>query len=203
MYEQGDCTTNHAMPAMMSLAVGLPGAIVAPHVLAVAIDYQGTTLTPTVTDSLGNVFQPVSGPARSPTQSSRLFFAPIAVAGNDVVTVTFDGLADGIGLYVHEYSGLSVTAPLDTFVVGIGNGTAMSSGNATTAAPDELLFAHGTTDNVVMSPGAGFSARQTCNGNMTEDGPAATPGAYAATFTASSPANWIASMATFRPQGCP
>ena len=199
-YEQGSCSTTHGLPAMMSLTVAT-NMLAVRNLLVVAVDFDGTTNTVVVTDSLGNALQAVAPAPRSMTQSDQIWYAVITAGGPDVITATFDSPTLGIGLYAHEYSGLDTSGPLDVFVTGTGTGTAIATATLTTARPDELLFAHGMTQDVVSAPGAGFASRQTCNANMTEDMVAPTPGSYSATFTAGASANWLASLVALRP--CP
>src|SRR5678815_432988 len=201
-YQQGGCVTNLGMPAATSLSVELPHAIATSHVLVVAVDYKGTTASPQFTDSLGNRLLPVSPVSRAETQSSLIAYAPITVPGRDTVTVSLTEPTNGIGFYVHVYSGLSATAPFDTFAFEIGSDAQLTTRSATTTAPNELLFAHGVIATAVQSPGIGFAARQTCNANMTEDALAGAPGPYTATFKGNTRGSWIASLATFRSPDC-
>lgn len=202
-YEQGGCVTNHSLPPIASLVVPLPNPIVAPNVLVLAVDFDGVTMVPMFTDSLGNTFEVITALSRSNAQSSQIAYAPITNEGTDSVTVSFAAPTDGIGFYVHEYSGLSTTDAVAAFVVGMGNGNALSTGDVTTTTPGQLLFAHAVIQTTIASAGNGFTARQTCNANMTEDAVASTPGAHSADFIGSSGGTWIASLATFWPSGCP
>lgn len=63
-------------------------------------------------------------------------------------------------------------------------------------APD-LIFGFATSAGGVSAPGAGLTARQTCNGDMTADKVALTPGPYAADFAAGD-AGWVAITAAFK-----
>ena len=202
-YEQGACDSNHGLPAVSSLVVPLPNPIASPNVLVVAVDFDGLTMVPTFTDSLGNTFEIITPLARWNTQSSQIAYASITNGGADSVTLSFAGPTDGIGFYVHEYSGLSTTDAVDAFVIGMGSGNALSTGDVTTTTPGELLFAHAVIQSTIPSAGTGFTARQTCNANMTEDAVASTAGPHSAGFTGSSGGTWIASLATFWPLGCP
>ena len=127
--------TNHSLPAIASLVVAVPNPIVAPNVLVVAVDFDGVAMVPVFTDSLGNTFEAITPLSRSNAQSSQIAYAPITNEGTDSVTVTFAAPTDGIGFYVHEYSGLSTTDAVAAFVVGMGNGTALSTGDVTTTTP--------------------------------------------------------------------
>jgi hypothetical protein len=131
-----------------------------------------------------------------------LWYAKNVTGGaNFVVTATFSstpGAAFERSISAHEYSGASVTAPLDvTSAQAMTNNANVSSGAvATTAA--RLVF------GAALFPGAGqagpgFTRESSLRNNVTEDEPFVPPGTAEATFTvANGPLDWIAQMITLK-----
>src|SRR5439155_4476745 len=107
-----------------------------------------------------------------------------------------------LGVSLHEYSGAYPTSPLDTVSENnTGDGFAIDSGSRTTNFASELIFGYGAA-NLVSSPWAGFTSRNTLNGNMTEDRNVSSVGTYNATETADG-SPWSMQMATFRASNSP
>jgi hypothetical protein len=92
-------------------------------------------------------------------------------SGGDTVTGTFAARVRSIGIVcANEYSGIRQTAPIDVTVAVAGTSGSLSSGSATATNDTVLLFAGGVSANSVGRPGAaGYTARATSHGNMTED----------------------------------
>lgn len=86
------------------------------------------------------------------------------------VTVTFNQTASRPDVRILEYSGLSTTAPLDTWTGSSGASAAADSGTATTSGSDLILGA-GTTSTQFTAAGAGFTSRVITNpfGDIVED----------------------------------
>jgi hypothetical protein len=152
---------------------------------------------------MGHDFLAVSPVSRSASQSSRIWYAGPTTSGLDQITIQLTVPAAGVAVHAHEYAGLATTDVLDAMAIGTGNGSFLQTPDLVTSRPNDLLFAHGCIFSVTIgNAGPAFVARQTCNGNMTEDRIAPTAGAYNATLQAGAPATWLASVAAFRP-ACP
>jgi hypothetical protein len=113
------------------------------------------------------------------------------------VTVRLNGSATFLEVYIHEYSGLDTSFPLDVTASSIGNSATLDSGPATTNFANELIFGWGPDGG--GGAGSGFTARSTFNGNITEDKVVSTVGTYNATASRSGGSGpWSMQMATFR-----
>ena len=200
-YVQGACGVFNPAPGVAN--VSLPTSVSVSNVLIVVVDFDDTTSAPSLSDSLGHSFRPLSTISRSASQSAQLFYVPITVAGSDTVTVSFGGSVSGVTVFVQEYSGVSVVTPVDTFQVRSGNGMALTTNDLITTTPGNLLFAHGVAQSTVSSTSANLTTRQTCNANRTADGLTAQPGAYRGSLASVNNGNWIATIAAFHPTGCP
>ena len=152
--------------------------------------------TVTVTDSQGNAcVQAVA------SGGSAIWYAVNVKGGTDTVTANFASSTGFSLIYVHEYAGLATSSALDQVSAQTGTGTAVSSGAKTTTQANELIFGYASVDYSVTGAGAGFTARQTTGGNMSEDMVVASTGSYAATFTQGKSGAWVGLMATFSAAG--
>ena len=157
-----------------------------------------------ITDNLSNTYIRGIEPTRwatSPFDTELYYTSGVNGAAPIIVTVTLSGLNASIcDLYLDEYAGADPISPLDqtSVSVGIATGTQVSSGAKTTTETAELIFGHGEATGATVSIGEGFFRRQQDNGNIEEDRNVVVRGSYEATFNLSSPAEWIALMATFR-----
>jgi hypothetical protein len=162
-----------------------------------------------VTDSKGNTYKPVPGTASSwngGAWGAQLWYAynitgtvaPVKIT----VTATFSGAPTGTPnfsqIYINEYSGIATSIdPLDQGAVATGGTTAISSGNKTTHATNELIFGVSIGASATISPGAGFNTRNSQNANIIEDKNVAAIGSYSTNFVGHAAGNWVAQMATF------
>lgn len=153
-----------------------------------------------LTDSRGNVYSSAIGPTKysgSPT-NAQIFYARNVAGGSNTVRATFSTPVTQYGLlYVHEYSGLDLSAPVESAIAGTGYSSTMNSGSLTTLSSNALLFAGGVSSASVMSASSGFTVRSTRDGNLTEDRIAATAGTYSATASQNSNA-WIMQLVAFK-----
>ena len=153
-----------------------------------------------VSDSLGNAYVSAVGPTRwsNGNYSAQIFYAINARGGSETVTATFAAKITSFGIvYAHEYSGVNPTAALDVTAAAAGTSGSLSSGSATTTNATDLLFGGGVSANMVMSPGAGYTARSRAEGNITEDRVVSALGSYSATASNSGGA-WAMQMVAFR-----
>jgi chitodextrinase len=150
-------------------------------------------------DSHGNAFTSARAAVTwGSGYSAQVFYAPIVAGGSDTVTATFQTAVSSFGvLYIHEYSGISLTNPVDVTAAASGAGSALNSGSATTTGSNDLIFGAGVSDNNVSAAGTGFTSRDMSYGNITEDRIATSPGSYSATATHYG-TNWGMEMVAFR-----
>jgi glucose/arabinose dehydrogenase/PKD repeat protein len=156
--------------------------------------------TASVTDTRGNAYSTVAPATKwnNNAWSSQVFYAKNVAAGANTVTATFGTAINSFGiLYVHEYSGMDKTAPVDVTKSAVGTTTAMSSGTATTTSPTDLIFGAGASVNNINQPGSGFTTRSTAYGNRTEDRTVTVAGSYAATASQNG-SGWVMHMVAFK-----
>src|SRR5258708_2330898 len=158
------------------------------------------TGTASVSDSWGNSYASAVPQIRwfNSRYSAQIFYTISSGSGIDSVTATFGTKLSQFGIiYAHEYSGIRATAPIDVTAAAAGTSGALSSGSATTANDNDLLFAGGVSANWVTGAGAGYTARSTAHGNMTEDRVVSVKGSYSATAGNSGGA-WAMQMLAFK-----
>jgi glucose/arabinose dehydrogenase/chitodextrinase len=157
--------------------------------------------TVTVSDSRGNVYAS-AGPAQAwgslSAWRSQIFYAKDVAGGGTTVSATFGTALNGFGkLYIHEYSGMDRTAPLDVTASRTGTALAMNSGPATTTNAADLIFGAGSSSSNVNGVGSGFTSRINSNGSRTEDKVVAATGSYSATASQNG-TQWVMQMAAFK-----
>jgi len=154
----------------------------------------------TVTDTRGNSYVS-AGPAvrwNKNSWSAQVFYAKNVAGGANMVQATFARAVKSFGLvYVHEYSGIDKSAPLDVSAAKAGSTSAMNSGSTTTTNVNDLILGAGASTNSVTAAGIGFATRQTDFGNLTEDRTVSAVGSYNATATQDGSA-WVMHMVAFK-----
>jgi chitodextrinase len=117
--------------------------------------------------------------------------------------VTFSPAAPQPDIRIAEYSGLDTSAPFDVAQGAIGTGTALSTGNITTATANELLVAGNEIGHTTTAPGAGFTQRliTSPNSHILEDRIVTTAGSYSATATQNISGFWIIQVVAFKAAG--
>jgi chitodextrinase len=156
-----------------------------------------------ISDSRGNTYSSAIGPTKysGDRANAQIFYASNIAGGTNTVTATFSTTITACGiLYIHEYSGVKQTSPVDSVVSATGWSSSMNSGNLSTSNANDLLFAGGESGNTVTKPGNGYTARSSSYGNMTEEKIASTAGSYSATATQNGRA-WILQLVAFKPIG--
>jgi len=157
-----------------------------------------TSLISSVTDTRGNVYAVAVAPTSNVSIQQAVFYAKNIGAGSNAVTVTFNKAAAYPDVRILEYSGLSITNPLDVTAAATGGGKSASSGAAVTTSANELIFGAGTTESDFTAAGTGFVTRiLDVFGNNAEDRVVTTAGSYSATATNRS-SRWVLQMATFK-----
>jgi len=164
-----------------------------------------TGATVTLSDTKGNVYAAAAPVTRwnGNTWSSQVFYAKNVAAGTNTVKATFSSaITAWADLYIHEYSGIDKTAPLDVGAAAVGTTSAMSSGTATTTNASDLIFGAGASASSVTAAGSGFTSRRSNFGNRTEDKRVTTAGPNSATATQNGAA-WVMHMAAFKADSAP
>jgi len=164
-----------------------------------------TGATVTLSDTKGNVYAAAAPVTRwnGNTWSSQVFYAKNVAAGTNTVKATFSSaITAWADLYIHEYSGIDKTAPLDVGAAAVGTTSAMSSGTATTTNASDLIFGAGASARSVTAAGSGFTSRRSNFGNRTEDKRVTTAGPNSATATQNGAA-WVMHMAAFKADSAP
>jgi glucose/arabinose dehydrogenase len=162
-----------------------------------------STANATVTDSKGNTYAS-AGPVQrwnNNSFSSQVFYAKNVAAGTNTVRAALTG-STWSGLYIHEYSGMDKSNPLDVATAATGTAAAMSSGAATTTFGNDLIFGAGASANTITAVGTGFTSRRSEFGNRTEDKLVSSTGSYNATATQNGSA-WVLHMVAFKAEGAP
>src|SRR5215218_1891029 len=117
----------------------------------------------TLSDSGGNTYAAVAPDSRWGSGNawrSQVFYAKNIAGGANTVTASFGSSITSFGqIYIHEYSGLDRTNPLDTGAAAVGTASAMNSGAATTSNANDLIFGAGASRNTVTATGTGFTSR--------------------------------------------
>jgi hypothetical protein len=159
----------------------------------------GGVVPVTIADSQGNYWSQVDITRTSVgARSLSVFYAYATIGGADTITVTSNGV-DFIDLIACEYSNVqTVIDPLDAESTAIGSGTALSSGNATTSAPNDLtvdaLDAGG--GGISVTDGSNVRASFAASSFVVSDQDVASPSTVAATATATT-GGWVAQLAAF------
>jgi hypothetical protein len=187
-----------------TLKVTVPGALGAHNTLIVGFQADLNATVKSITDTLGNTFVPVAGPANDADENAYIYAAYDLKPGSDAVTIVVvgDGPADDFGATIAEYSGLAAdgvnTATTTTGTSKVTDGAKMS---LTTTKPNVLLygFFYGSTasGNGTMVAGTNFSRRVTGDGMVAEDEIVATAGTYPVTATMTTGEGYIALSAAF------
>ncbi|HEY7042458.1 MAG TPA: PQQ-dependent sugar dehydrogenase [Nocardioidaceae bacterium] len=153
----------------------------------------------TLSDSRGDTYASAgSRTTWGSNYSAQTFYAKNIVGGATTVTATFGTSLTSFGIvYVHEYSGVDKTNPLDVTATATGTAKAMSSGNVTTTNATDLLFGAGASSNAVNQGGTGYTTRSTASGNRTEDRVVTSTGSYAATASQNGNA-WVMQIVAFK-----
>jgi glucose/arabinose dehydrogenase len=153
----------------------------------------------TVSDTRGNSYaSATSRTTWGTSRSSQVFYARNISGGSNTVTATFATSITSFGdIYIHEYSGLDKTSPLDVATTASGTASAMSSGQLTTTNANDLLFGTAASTNKVTGIGSGYTGRTNSFGKRTMDRYVTTTGSYSATATQNGTA-WAMQLVAFK-----
>ena len=160
--------------------------------------HAGVTLTPS--DNFGNTWISLTGPTNTTTGfdlRSQVWYAWNPIVGpNHTVTMTLS-VAQSLVISVFVVKGSNISSPIDVpSIMGSDNGTQtvnISSPSVTTSGLNELLIGFAKVSaGATFVAGTGFTQQAAASSNFldAENGPAAVPGTYAATFTIDSAQTW-------------
>jgi hypothetical protein len=158
-----------------------------------------TTAVKQVTDTAGNAYALAVGPTQIVGVSQSIYYASgIAGAERNTVLVDFALPVGRADVRAVQYAGFDPGAPLDGVAENSGNGSAATSGPATTAWPSELVVGAGSTTGLFTAAGTSFTLRAiTSDGNLIEDRQVSAAGSYAAGAALPYNVNWVMQVATF------
>ena len=180
-----------------SNALALPSVTGGGNLIIVEVDWSNASDFLSISDSQGNAFTQVGTEQEhlGVGVKSRLYYAANISGGSETVTTVVNGSPGYHELYVHEYSGLDATSPLDTFSVKVANKSAFSSGNITTSASHDLLYGI-EIDSRSATAAADWTTRSRLDSNVAADRDAPTAGTYA--YTGESTGAFIAWIVAFK-----
>jgi hypothetical protein len=166
-----------------------------------------TWQTVTIGDTAGNAYtEAASQQQAADGHQLHLFYAKNIAGLANTVTATFSSTNNHPWIAIFEYSGLSITTPLDQTAHGQGSGALADSGPAaTTAASNELIFAAvglPASYTGVATAGTGYMLQLQDNGSergATESMTASSTGVFDGSFNLNPSTYWSAIVATFRP----
>jgi hypothetical protein len=157
----------------------------------------------TVTDTKGNNYNRINGPTDWHTNyRSELWYAYDITGGGAAITVTAtlnNNSTTFMQIYASEFSGISISDPLDQKSVTTGSTAAVSSGAVTTSANGELVYGVAIGASGLITKGGGFNSVSTANQNVVEMKLSGSAGSYNASFSSAS-GDWVAETATFLPK---
>jgi hypothetical protein len=182
-----------------SCTADFPSYNAAGNLIVVYTDFSPSFTISSVTDTAGNSYLPATTRTHDVNAAAQIWYAKnIKPIGTNTVRVNYSGAISFCDVYIHEYSGIDRSSPLDAVSSATGTSTTASSGAATVHYSGELVFGGGSNDTGSMSPIASFVMRRVDNDNISEDETSTTTGSYVANATVPAAAKWHMHMATFR-----
>jgi hypothetical protein len=191
---------NNEQPSTASsLTCAYPASITKGDLLVVAFGLDSMSITPTITDTLGNTYLQAASPVSNVNLgfSDYLFYAVAASTGANTITATLSGSTDYLRLLIHEYSCADTldggNAAFDT-----AGTTAPDSGAIVTHYPNEVIVGWAVSEGNTATTGAGtnFIQRQTALSQITEDRIITSTGTYHAVYPQDN-TKWMAQGAAF------
>ena len=167
-----------------------------------ASSHFGVTFNPS--DNFGNTWISVAGPTTTSLGfdlESQIWYAQNPLVGTGQMITMNLSQSLPLVMSVFVVKGSNISSPLDAIsMIGSDNGTQnvnVGSPGVTTKGTNDLLIGFTKVSaGSVFQPGTGFTQQPTASSTFldAENGPAATPGTYAATFTVGSPVTWEAAV---------
>lgn len=165
------------------------------NLLVAAFGYvDGATVSASLTDTVGSSWTTI----RQVVGTSIGYVIGLAYGlaggtGANTVTLTL-GSVENIRFAIHEYSGVDT---LDQSGVGQGTtGLVSAATDSPTTVANELVFGWMVSNSGSTVAGSGFTVRETCASEITEDTVVSATGTQTATSPDTSSA-WVAAVATF------
>jgi len=182
-----------------SVAATFNSNVTSGNIIGIGVIWGSTSLTlnnVTATCVTGN-FTLLDNPTTHSNNITRAAqgYGVISKSGSCTVTANFSGSSTaGVGISVHEVSGVNTSTPLDGHAMNVqalvAVGSIFTSGNITTSQSKDYMMgtgfdAAGNGTNFILLPGAGFTLRKTADlgRSATEDKIQSSAGSIAATFT--------------------
>ncbi len=166
----------------------------------------------TITDTFGNTWLPLAGPARKVGNAGypmegEFFYVPNATTGAGHTITVQVSQTEPLIASIAALSGDNVYSPIDTYTSIAGdNGTLakyIASGPLTTSQPNDLLvgIVKGYGNNTYTA-GTGYTSQSASTGQnfSAETGIAASTGTYGSSFTAANSDFWQTVMAAIAPK---
>ncbi|HEY5176453.1 MAG TPA: Ig-like domain-containing protein [Terriglobales bacterium] len=174
------------------------------NLIVVFSHWDNQTITATVTDNLGNTYNPISGPINvGAVGRFQAWYARNINGGTQLgVTITYSARTTSIALAdAAEYSGLDPSAPLNVFASSTGTGVTQDSGPsaATNSANETIIGLFGYYGFATpYTAGPGFTLRNFDATSMLEDRSVNANGSYRATATSHVSTSWVAYVLCFK-----
>ena len=125
-------------------------------VVGVVVGEASFTLS-SLTDALGSTFTQAVTSTNAPPPIVYIYYATLAVSGEEIVTATFSGAAPAETVYIYEVSG--VTTARVANATGSGTGTSISTSTSVSFQNGSFLLGIIGTNSfgATATPGAGFT----------------------------------------------
>src|ERR1700722_389245 len=162
-----------------------------------------------VSDSKGNLYSLAVGPTAltgSAPLTQSIYYAKnisAALAGANVVTLTFNASVAFPDVRILEYSGLDPSSPLDVTAAATGNSASSTSGAVLTQNASDLLVGANVVWTRTTGPGSGFIQRMITSpdGDLAQDRVVTALGSYSSTAPLADPGAWVMQMIALRAAG--
>ena len=162
-----------------------------------------------VTDSKGNLYHLAVGPTAltgSASLTQSIYYAQnigAALAGANVVTLSFNAAVASPDIRILEYSGIDPVNALDVSAAATGNSTTSTSGALMTTNPMDLLVGANVVWTRTTAPGSGFTQRMITSpdGDIAQDRIVTATGSYSASASLDNAGPWIMDLVAFRAAG--
>src|ERR1700676_2039995 len=162
-----------------------------------------------VTDSKGNLYSLAVGPTAltgSAPLTQSIYYAKnisAALAGANLVTLTFNASVSTPDIRILEYSGLDPLNPLDVTAAATGNSASTTSGAVLTKNASDLLVGANVVWTRTTGPGSGFTQRviTSPDGDIAQDRVVTATGSYSSTAPLADAGPWVMQMIALRAAG--
>lgn len=194
-YVQGQASFSATF--VSSLAATFPGEVVGGDLMVVDISWAGIDPSPVVTDTLGSSWR-IAAQITDAVQnySAATAWAIAPSTGANTVTATIPGGGSTfVRVLVHEYYGVDTLDVSTTASDESGSSSSMTIPISVAVEP-ELVHCWPLWENGTPSPGAGFTARQSVGGEISED-VVANAGMFNVTSSSSMTSQWLATVTSF------